>query len=91
MDNLVKKGFDVVTMFRSIIVEKLYQYCLKFHGNMMKASEMALYAAPVHIALSYGIPLMFYGENPAHTIGEKQEVNRRRYWYQKRIRLKRDH
>ena len=37
----------------------------------MKASEMALYAAPVHIALSYGIPLMFYGENPAHTIGEK--------------------
>ena len=50
----------------------------------MKASEMALYAAPVHIALSYGIPLMFYGENPAHTIGEKHEVNRRRYWYQKR-------
>lgn len=72
MDNLVKKGFDVVTIsLDPLLWKKLYQYCLKFHGNMMKASEMALYAAPVHIALSYGIPLMFYGENPAHTIGEK--------------------
>ena len=32
---------------------------------------MALFSAPVHIALEFGIPLMFYGENPAHTIGEK--------------------
>ena len=30
---------------------------------------MALYAIPVHIAVAYQIPLMFYGENPALTIG----------------------
>ena len=72
MDNLVKKGFDVIVVsLDPVLWKKLYRFCLKKHGNMMKASEMALFAAPVHIAISYGIPLMFYGENPAHTIGEK--------------------
>ena len=57
----------------------------------MKASEMALYAAPVHIALSYGIPLMFCGENPAHTIGEKQQLTGDAIGIRKEIRLKEHH
>jgi len=32
---------------------------------------MALYAIPIHVAIAYKIPLVFLGENPAHTIGEK--------------------
>ena len=40
---------------------------------MMKASEMALFSS-VHVALELEIPLMLYGENPAHTIGENMVV-----------------
>jgi len=32
---------------------------------------MALYVIPIHVAIAYKIPLLFYGENPALTIGEK--------------------
>lgn len=32
---------------------------------------MALYAIPIHAAIAYKIPLIFYGENPALTIGER--------------------
>jgi hypothetical protein len=32
---------------------------------------MALYAIPIHAAIAYKIPLIFLGENPALTIGER--------------------
>jgi len=32
---------------------------------------MALYSIPIHVAIAEKIPLIFLGENPAHTIGEK--------------------
>lgn len=72
LQNLVNNGFDIINIsLDPIFWKKLYRHCFKRHGNMMKASEMALFSAPVHIALEFEIPLMFYGENPAHTIGEK--------------------
>ena len=75
MDNLVK-GFDVIVVnLNQFYGKNFIDFCLKKHGNMMKASEMALFAAPVHIAISYGI-LMFYGENPA--------LYRRKTWRFKR-------
>ena len=40
-------------------------------GNHLRSCEMALYAIPIHVAIAYKIPLLFYGENPALTIGEK--------------------
>ena len=32
-------------------------------GNFFRSTEMALFAVPVHIAIAYQIPLMFYGES----------------------------
>ena len=40
-------------------------------GTWPRSTEMALYAIPIHAAVAYQIPLIFYGENPALTIGEK--------------------
>lgn len=72
LQNLINQGFDIINIsLDPIFWKKLYKHCFKIHGNMMKASEMALYSSPVHVALEMEIPLMFYGENPAHTIGEK--------------------
>ena len=40
-------------------------------GNWCRSTEMALYAIPPHMAVAYKIPLMFYGENPVLTMGER--------------------
>ena len=44
-------------------------------GNIFRASEMALFAIPIHFAINYKIPLIFYGENPYYTVvhGSKEE------------------
>ena len=44
-------------------------------GNIFRASEMALFAIPIHFAIQYKIPLIFYGENPFYTVvhGSKEE------------------
>ena len=36
---------------------------------------MALFAIPIHFAIQYKIPLIFYGENPFYTVvhGSKEE------------------
>ena len=71
LDNLVKKGFDLIKIsLNPVLWKKLYKHSFNVHGNMLIASEMALFGTPVHLCLAYKIPLMFYGENPVHTIGE---------------------
>jgi len=70
--NLIELGFDTLSvslnpqLWKRLMREGLYRY-----GNWCKSTEMALYAIPVHVAIAYQIPLMFYGENPVLTIGEK--------------------
>ena len=70
--NLIEHGFDCVSVSLDPIKWKslLKHGFIKF-GNWSKSTEMALYSIPVHVAIAHKIPLMFYGENPALTIGEK--------------------
>ena len=71
LDNLIKHGFDLIKIsLNPVLWKKLIKHSFNTHGNMLIASEMALFASPVHLCLAYQIPLMFYGENPLHTIGE---------------------
>lgn len=70
--NLISLGFDTlsVSLNPQIWKELMRQGFFKY-GNYGRSTEMALYAIPVHVAVAYKIPLIFYGENPAWTIGEK--------------------
>lgn len=72
LSNLISLGFDTLTVslnpqvWKTLIRQGFFKY-----GNYGKSTEMALYAIPIHAAIAYKIPLIFYGENPAWTIGER--------------------
>lgn len=72
LSNLVAHGFDTITLSLNPQVWKtLMQQGFNQFANWCKSTEMALYAIPVHAAIAWQIPLVFYGENPAYTIGER--------------------
>jgi hypothetical protein len=70
--NLIALGFDTVSLsldpqlWKRLMREGFFRF-----GNWARSTEMALYAIPIHVAIACHIPLIFYGENPAWTIGEK--------------------
>lgn len=70
--NLIEHGFDCISIsLNPQIFKQLMKTCLKRYSNVFNASEMALYSIPIHAAIAYKIPLVFLGDNPAHTVGEK--------------------
>lgn len=72
LSNLVEQGFDCVSLsLNPQIWKKMMQQAFLKYANWCKSTELALYAIPVHLSLAYEIPLIFLGENPAFTIGEK--------------------
>ena len=70
--NLISLGFDTLSIgldpqvWKTLMRRGFFQF-----GNWAKSTEMALYAIPIHVAIAYKIPLIFYGENPVLTIGER--------------------
>jgi hypothetical protein len=72
LGNLISLGFDTVTLsLNPHIWKRLMREGFLRFGNWARSTEMALYAIPIHVAIAYKIPLLFYGENPVWTIGEK--------------------
>lgn len=72
LETLIKHGFETVSMsLNPIVWKKLLKKSFFENGNIHNTAEMALYAIPIHISISYKIPLVFLGENPSHTLGEK--------------------
>ena len=72
ISNLIEEGFDCLSV--SLNPQKykyLMRQCFEKYFNLFNASEMALYAIPIHVSIAEHIPLIFLGENPALTIGEK--------------------
>ncbi|MEQ8284625.1 N-acetyl sugar amidotransferase [Thalassospira sp.] len=70
--NLAECGFDLHVLSPAPVVsKKLMNYSLHQHGNLFRATELALYATLPQTAISYGIPLIFLGENPSLTFGGK--------------------
>src|SRR6185436_19984008 len=70
--NLISLGFDTLSigldpqLWKRLMREGFFRF-----GNWARSNEMALYAIPIHAAIAYQIPLIFYGENPVLTIGER--------------------
>lgn len=70
--NLISLGFDTLSVSPDpLLWKRLMREGFTRFGNWCRSTEMALYAIPIHTAIAYQIPLVFYGENPALTIGEK--------------------
>lgn len=71
LSNLIDHGFNCLSLsLDPILWKKLIKHSFLNFGNYAKAPEMALYAVPIHLAISSKIPLLIYGENPMYTIGE---------------------
>lgn len=71
LENLVNHGFSLMSFHPSSeTARKLSKISLKKFGNIVKYSESALFPAPFKVAMSYGIPLVFFGENPALECGD---------------------
>ena len=71
LENLIKLGFDCISVspspkkWKLLVKESLLKY-----GNILKASETALYATAPRVGTNYKIPLIFLGENSALTYGD---------------------
>ena len=66
--NLINHGFDCISMTLDPIKWKEFMKHSFFEfGNIFRPTEMALFAIPIHVAISYQIPLLFYGENVLYT------------------------
>jgi hypothetical protein len=73
-ENMVRCGFTLLSLQPNPqIATRLARKSFLEHGNIVKASELALFTAPFRTALDYDIPLVLFGENPALEAGD---VNR---------------
>lgn len=71
IQNLIAHGFNMITVgpapqtWKKNMLAGFYKY-----GNWQKSTELALFASVPRLAIAYQIPLIFWGENPALTLGE---------------------
>lgn len=71
LSNLIDHGFDTLVigpapvLSRELVREAFLRFC-----NWCKATEMALFAGVPRVAIQKGIPLIFWGENPALQVGD---------------------
>ena len=71
LKNLIDLGFDVeVYNPAPATAAKLSLKAFEAFGNVCKASEIALFTSVPNIAIQRGIPLIFFGENPAMQEGD---------------------
>ena len=71
LSNVIELGFDTIVVgpgpekWKKLMKRAFYKF-----GNWAKATELALYAVPPRVAMAYGIPLIFLGENNVLTYGD---------------------
>jgi N-acetyl sugar amidotransferase len=74
LDNLMKLGFDIITVEPDpIVFKKLMKKAFIKYGNYGKSTELTLYASAPRLALAYGIKMIFLGENNSLVYGEEIE------------------
>jgi len=72
LENLVRLGFTLVGVQPNPrVARRLCRKSFFDYGNIVKYSEHALFTAPFRVGIDYGIPLVFFGENPALEVGDR--------------------
>jgi N-acetyl sugar amidotransferase len=80
ISNLINLGFDVVfsatapQTWRSLMRESFRRFT-----NWARSTELALFSAVPQLAIRYGIPLIFWGENPGLQVGDLKTLGRNGY------------
>ncbi|WP_310446566.1 N-acetyl sugar amidotransferase [Thiobacillus sp.] len=80
ISNLIEMGFDVVLSspapetWRKLMRESFFKFT-----NWARSSELALFSSVPQVAIKYGIPLIFWGENPALQVGDLKTMGRNGY------------
>jgi N-acetyl sugar amidotransferase len=70
LSNLAECGFDIhVVGPAPQVSKKLMRFSFEKYSNLLRASEVVLYSSIPRVAIAYGIPLIFLGENPALAFG----------------------
>ncbi|MBI96849.1 LPS biosynthesis protein [bacterium] len=71
LSNLISNGFDCVNISCGPKTwKKAMKYAFIEYGNWAKATEHALAASVARMAIAYKIPLIWWGESPALSLGE---------------------
>lgn len=72
LENLVQMGFSLISVQPNPrVAKRLCKKSFFTYGNIVKYSEHALFATPFRVAIDYQIPLVFFGENPALEVGDR--------------------
>jgi len=70
LSTLVEFGFDCMVISPDPqIWKRLMKVGFEEHGNWVKSTDLAIYASAISAAISYQIPVVFYGENDAMYLG----------------------
>jgi len=80
VSNLIELGFDVVLSSPAPDTWRrlMHDSFMKF-TNWARSSELALFSSVPQLASRYGIPLIFWGENPALQVGDLKTMGRNGY------------
>ncbi len=71
LSNLMESGFDCINISCSPQTwRRAMLHAFRAYGNWAKSTEFALFASVPRVAVAYQIPLVWWGESPAHLLGE---------------------
>lgn len=72
LSNIIKMGFDlIVSTPAPQTASELSLQSFKEFGNVCKSTEMALFSTVPRLAIELGVNTLFWGENPALQVGDK--------------------
>ncbi len=76
LENIRKFGVDLIHFKQNpIIYDKLILEGFKRVGDMEWANHMGIWSVPVHFAIKFDIPLIFWGESPQMEYGGAETVS----------------
>ncbi len=83
LDNISKLGVDLIHFKQNpIVYKKLIMEGFKRVGDMEWANHMGIWSVPVHFAVKFDIPFIFWGESPQMEYGGAEtvsEINKRQF------------
>ena len=81
LDSFIHSGFDVMVMHpNGIIHRKLARLSFEYLGDPFQPFVFGQLAYPMHMALRFNVPLVFYGENGEAEYGGDPSANDKPCW-----------
>ena len=83
LENISNQGVDLIHFKQNpIIYKKLIMEGFKRVGDMEWANHMGIWSVPVHFAIKFDIPFVFWGESPQTEYGGSEtvsEINKKQF------------